>query len=389
MQITRIRLKNWRNFPNAEARLGPMTYVIGPNASGKSNLLDAFRFLRDVAKPDGGGLQQAIKLRNGLSKLRCLHARQDPEVQISVDWTEGAKEDADGWTYTLGMKTEKGRAKRPIVSLERVTRTVDGKATHLVDRPNKDDRKDQELLTQTALEQNFANKEFRVLSDELTNVTYLHLVPQLLKFGEQIGGSRLENDPFGQAFLERIAKTGENLRQKRLDRIKSALQIAAPQFEDIRFDRDAVNGRPYLEAKYHHHRPKAGWQREDQLSDGTLRMIALFWLLMENSGVLLLEEPELSLDEDVVRALPALIDKLGRSGKRGQSQIVITTHSYALLDNPGIDGRWVLRVEPLKEGSTIVPPSEEELRLMKDDGLPPAQVLLPKAHPAEAAEMAL
>jgi len=110
---------------------------------------------------------------------------------------------------------------------------------------------------------------------------------------------------------------------------------------------------------------------------------------MENSGVLLLEEPELSLDEDVVRALPALIDKLGRSGKRGQSQIVITTHSYALLDNPGIDGRWVLRVEPLKEGSTIVPPSEEELRLMKDDGLPPAQVLLPKAHPAEAAEMAL
>jgi predicted ATPase len=388
MQIASVRLKNWRNFPHAEVHLGPMTYVIGPNASGKSNLLDAFRFLRDVAKPDGGGLQQAVKLRGGISKVRCLHARQDPEVQISVRWTEGAKEDANGWSYTLGMKTEKGGANRPIVSIERVMRTVDGKKTFLVIRPNKDDRNDPELLTQTALEQNLANKEFRVLSDELASVTYLHLVPQLLKFGEQIGGSRLENDPFGQAFLERIAKTGENLRQKRLDRIKSTLRIAAPQFDDIEFVRDEI-GRPHLRAKYHHHRPKAGWQQEDQLSDGTLRMIAIFWLLMENNGLLLLEEPELSLDEDVVRALPVLIDKMGRSSKKAQKQIVITTHSYALLDNPGIDGRWVLRIEPLKEGSTIVAPSEEELRLMKDDGFPPAQVLLQKAHPEEAAEMAL
>jgi predicted ATPase len=388
MQIASVRLKNWRNFPHAEVHLGPMNYVIGPNASGKSNLLDAFRFLRDVAKPDGGGLQQAIKLRGGLSKVRCLHARQDPEVQMSVRWTEGAKEDADGWTYTLGMKTEKKSAKRPIVSFERVTRTVDGKATHLVNRPGDNDRKDPELLTQTALEQNLANKEFRVLSDELASVTYLHLVPQLLRFGEQIGGSRLENDPFGQAFLEKIAKTGEKLQQSRLERIKNALRIAAPRFEDIAFERDEI-GRPHLRAKYHHHRPNAGWQREDQLSDGTLRMIAIFWLLMENSGLLLLEEPELSLDEDVVRALPLLIDKMGRGSKRAQRQIVVTTHSYALLDNPGIDGRWVLRIEPQAEGSTIVAPSEEELRLMNDDGLPPAQVLLPKAHPAEAAELAL
>ena len=98
MFASSIKLWNWRNFTFAEARLGPVTYVIGPNASGKSNLLDAFRFLRDIAKPEGGGLQQAVRLRGGLSKLRCLHARRDPEVRIEVQWSAGSQDDADVWT---------------------------------------------------------------------------------------------------------------------------------------------------------------------------------------------------------------------------------------------------------------------------------------------------
>ena len=387
MFVSSIKLKNWRNFPNAEAQLGPVTYVIGPNASGKSNFLDALRFLRDVAKPEGGGLQQAIKLRGGLSKIRCLHARHDPEVRIDVEWSTGTKSDPEIWTYSLGLTAEKRGAKRPIVSHERVTHKAGGKVSNLGRRPDEKDHADPELLTQTWLEQNSANKDFRSIADELASVTYLHLVPQLLKFGGEIAGKEVEGDPFGQAFLSRIAKTRESTRRVRLDRIKSALRNAAPQFVDLDFQRDDI-GHPHLVALYSHHRPKAGWQREDQLSDGTLRMIALFWLLLENKGLLLLEEPELSLDEDVVRALPPLIDKLGQSGRR-QSQIVITTHSYALLDNPGIDGRWVVRVEAAHEGSTLAMPNAEELRMMNEDGFPPAQVLLSKVHPAEAAEMAL
>jgi predicted ATPase len=166
------------------------------------------------------------------------------------------------------------------------------------------------------------------------------------------------------------------------------LEKAVPQFEEIRFERDPDNGRPHLEVKYAHHRPRAGWQREDQLSDGTLRLIALFWLLMEGESLLLLEEPELSLDEDIVRNLPRLIDRVTRSGKRLRRQVVITTHSQALLDNPAIDGRWILRIEKLAEGTRIVGPTDEELRLL-EAGMSPADILLPQAHPREASEMAL
>lgn len=55
MNIVFIKLKNWRNFRETEALLSQRTFVVGPNASGKSNFLDVFRFFRDICKPSGGG----------------------------------------------------------------------------------------------------------------------------------------------------------------------------------------------------------------------------------------------------------------------------------------------------------------------------------------------
>ena len=62
MFITRLRLKNWRNFVQVDVPLRERVYLIGANASGKSNLLDALRFLRDIAQPDGGGFQKAQRI---------------------------------------------------------------------------------------------------------------------------------------------------------------------------------------------------------------------------------------------------------------------------------------------------------------------------------------
>ncbi len=78
MLISRLKLQNWRNFKRIEVDLRERVFVIGPNASGKSNLLDVFRFLRDVAKPKGGGLQRAVEMRGGMTKVRCLLARSNP-----------------------------------------------------------------------------------------------------------------------------------------------------------------------------------------------------------------------------------------------------------------------------------------------------------------------
>lgn len=381
MFITRLKLKNWRNFRALDVPLRDVSYLLGPNASGKSNLLDAFRFLRDISKPRGGGLQTAVSDRDGITKVRCLHARRDPEVLIEVELADNAAGTAR-WRYALGFKPEGKGAQRILLSHEKVWR--DGKL--LLDRPNSDDQKDAALLTQTHLEQIQANGQFRELVDFFGGITYLHLVPQLLKFADKIGGRRLEDDPFGQGFLERVAKTPDRTRAARLSKIGLALKLAVPQFKELRFVKDDL-GHPHLEALYAHHRPNAGWQSEEHFSDGTLRLLGLLWTLLDGSSLLLLEEPEISLNDAIVKEIPLILQRLQRDRKT-RRQIILSTHSEALLSNPGIDGRSVVVLENSPEGTKARTLATDETIALKA-GLSVAEVVLPKTRPTSVAQLGL
>lgn len=380
MQITRLKLKNWRNFRSFDAPLHEVTYILGPNASGKSNLVDVFRFLRDVSKPASGGLQAAVTARGGISKLRCLHARRDTEICIEVEVSESPDDGLPDWRYVLGFKPEGKGAQPVLVSREEVWQ----KGNNLISRPDSNDIEDSRRLTQTCLEQIAANFRFRDLADFFGSITYLHLIPQLLKFAGQLGGRALENDPFGQSFLERIAATSERERTNRIKKISTALSAAVPQFKELRFIKDD-SGHPHLEALYSHHRPNAGWQSEEHFSDGTLRLLGLLWTLLEGRSLLLLEEPEISLNDAVVREIPLIIDRLQRR-TRIKRQVLITTHSEALLSNPGIDGRGVILLETGADGSTGRTLQEDEITMI-EAGLSVAEVVLPKTRPTSVNQL--
>jgi predicted ATPase len=379
MKIRSVSLKNWMNFQSIESvALDDQVFVIGPNASGKSNFLDAFRFLRSVArpagvKPAGGGLQMAVSDRGGLSKLRCVNARKDTEVLIEATVEDEA--DQPVWTYKLGFKGEGKANNRVIITREEVS--LGSKL--ILQRPSPDDRRDSERLTQTFLEQVNANVEFRNLAHFFSEITYLHLVPQLLKFGDIISGNIIEQDPFGQGLLQRIAAVGEKTRNARLRRIQAALEKVVPQFKELRFIRDEVSGSPHIEANFAHWRPTGAWQREHQFSDGTLRLIGLLWVLMEGTSLLLLEEPELSLNEEIVSKLPRLIRQLQKQSKNAR-QVILTTHSEALLSDPAIGSESVVRLEPSKEGTQTATPTAQEAIMLRS-GLPVGQVLLPATTP--------
>ena len=385
MYVTRIKLKNWRNFRQVDVPLRDKTYLIGPNASGKSNFLDVFRFLRDISKPSGGGLQKAVSDRRGISKLRCLHNRRDSEVLIELHLSHFADDEVPAWRYILGFKSEGKGLQRPSVTKEEVWCKEDTEP--VIRRPDAFDKDDTERLTQTCLEQINANAGFREIAEFFGAINYLHLLPQLLKAGDKIGGNRLEDDPFGQGFLERIANCQLKTRDSRLGKIGKALQKAVPQFAEIRFIKDEITGTPHLDALYEHHRPNAGWQREDQFSDGTLRLLGLLWSLFEGDSLLLLEEPELSLNNAIIEQIPLLIQRIQRTAKY-RRQIIISTHSESLLSNPGIDGRGVLLLEPGREGTHIRPANEMELECL-GTGLSIAEVLLPKIKPKEAEQLSL
>ena len=379
-----MRLKNWRNFKTADVALRERVYVIGPNASGKSNLLDVFRFLRDVAKAEGGGLQKSVKDRGGIAKVRCLLARKDPQVSIDIEIGDRVDE-PPSWRYTLAFKGEGKGLNRVLISKERVEKLTTGEV--LFERPDDFDRNDAALLTQTRLEQISTNRGFREVAEFLASTTYLHLVPQLLKHADQLGAYRLESDPFGQAFLERIARTPEKTRNARLRRIEEALKISVPNMAELRFTKDPASGAPHLEALYKHWRPDAGWQREDQFSDGTLRLLGIMWSLLDGDSLLLLEEPELSLNEEIVKRINALTWRIQKSA-RYRRQVLVTTHSGALLSDAGIDPREILRLESSDDGTKILEASAEDKALIAA-GYSVAEAIMPKVRAHNVDQLAL
>jgi predicted ATPase len=372
MIISYVRLKNWKNFRSVEVPLRNRMFLAGPNACGKSNFLDVFRFLRDITKR-GGGLQQAVQDRGGISKIRCLVARKEPDVEIEVHLSNAASE-KPLWRYGIGIKQHARGSRLPYLAYEHIWRGEE----QILNRPDDYDSKDELRLTQTHLEQISANEKFRGVAKFFDSVLYLHLVPQLVRNPRAFTGPGIPGDPFGRNFLERVAGTNVRTRDSRLRKVEQALVKAVPQLKHLSQVRDET-GTPHLEAVYEHWRPQGAKQQEDQLSDGTLRLIALLWSLLESQNLLLLEEPELSLNTAIVKTLPSIIHRLQKKNKR---QVVISTHSADLLSDKGIGGEEVLLLTPKTEGTGVQLASTiGEVRDLLENGFTVAEAVIPRTEP--------
>jgi len=386
MIISKISLKNWRNFESVEVNLRDRAFVVGPNAAGKSNFMDAFRFLRDIALPRGG-LQEAINQRGGFSKIRSLSARKQTDISISVELSDPGK-DEFRWKYELGIKIEQRGAREPYVLKETVW--ANGSKNPIMSRPNDEDIQDPKRRTQTYLEQVSANAQFREIADFFQQVQYLHLVPQLVKYPEAFRGRKLAGDPFGIDFLESVAKAPAKVRDARLKRIDRALAQVVPHFRELSYRPDEVTGVPHLQVKFDHWRGIPSNQREDQFSDGTLRIIGLLWSLLSGDSLLLLEEPELSLHTGIVSQLAPLIHKLQKT-KSGLRQVILSTHSEVLLQDRGIDPSEVLMLVPGQDGTTTVQPAsnDEQIDRLLSGGMNLAEAIMPRTIARNSHQMLL
>lgn len=376
LRFIQVRMENWRNFLATDVQLQSRAFLVGPNASGKSNFLDVFRFLHDIVAV-GGGFQQAVIKRGGVSRLRCLSARRYPDVVIHVQL--GNNGQSPQWQYELHFSQD--NRQRPVVKKEKITR----QGSILFDRPLEEDKKDPERLTQTYLQQMNVNQEFRDIADFFESVHYLHIVPQLVREPNRSLGQK--NDPYGGDFLEQVARTPEKTQKARLRRIGNALSVAVPQLVKIELIRDPATGVPHLRGKYEHWRPRGAWQQEDQFSDGTLRLMGLLWAALDGSGPLLLEEPELSLHPEVVRFLPQMFARIQRRLNR---QILISTHSSDLLRDDGIGLDETLLLQPSRNGTMVrSADNSEEIKQLLNGGLTIAEAVIPMTRPKEAEQLLL
>jgi len=377
MRFSHIGLENWRNFGHVDVALQNRAFLVGPNASGKSNFLDAFRFLRDIVM-SGSGFQKAVRDRGGVSRVRNLAARRYPDIVVQVALQEGEEV---AWRYRTAFAQD--NQGQPVLREEKVWRGDD----LILDRPNEEDRTDEARLRQTYLEQTIANREFREIADFFATIHYYHIVPQLVRDPERSIGRRA--DPYGGDFLEQIAGTQKPTQEARLRRILAALKVAVPHLSELKLEKDE-RGISHLYGNYEHWRPKGAWQTEADFSDGTLRLMGLLWALLDGTGPLLLEEPELSLHSEIVRYIPQMMWRVQRGRKRGVRQIILSTHSSDLLRDGGIAADEVLLFIPSPEGSDVkVGADIDEVRQLLEAGLTAAEVILPRTGPADAIQLSL
>ena len=174
--------------------------------------------------------------------------------------------------------------------------------------------------------------------------------------------------------LDEIAGTPKSTGNARLKVIEAALRVAVPYFEALRYKHSMVSG-PRLEVRQSNW-PAGAVQDDRQLSDGTLRFIGMMWALLDGNSLLLIDEPELSLNTGVVSQLAPLFYRIQDHAGR---QVIVSTHSEALLSEAGIDGREVLMLKPDEDGTSVTVASDiQAVKVLLESGFTVGEVVMPR-----------
>lgn len=97
MYIKKLKVANFRSIECAEINFSPLSMIVGANASGKSNLINVFRFIENIV---ADGIDNAIALQGGTSYLTNVRAGKGTPIEIgfSLDLSD------EGWVRKTQSK---------------------------------------------------------------------------------------------------------------------------------------------------------------------------------------------------------------------------------------------------------------------------------------------
>lgn len=390
--ITKVWAKNFRSIQSAGLELDPLTVLVGPNASGKSNLMDIVGFLGDAARL---GLETATTRRGGIDSI----GRKSPAggvlgpefgYQYEFPWGTldysvalGRKSKGEYWVkresaslhradsggHPIEFALTNGRLTKP--NIKRIMKHIDSSrsqedgrrrsfaslANRLIEDSNPQDIQlmSREPLQLSSLltfllkedENNFLlHQSLSDARDDLGRVGLYHIFPNSLRDPQKVADSH----PLATGG-ENLASTLRDMKKKKsrfLPDLKSALTFAVPGVRDIRVSHA---GSYYVVELYHERdggNEKGSWFDLSHESDGTIRLLALLTALFQDPAPSLigLEEPELAIHPG---AMAVLSDTMREAALRGQ--VLVATHSPDLIDRLPIEN---IRAVTSEDGSTKV-----------------------------------
>lgn len=353
--ITEFKIEGFKSFgtPAQTLRLGPLNFVVGANASGKTNLISALRFIRDAIDQD---VEFAVSEFGGISEVRSKLMRErkqpkplmiafkfDPGRPLEVAVGKRSEFSIVGFSYEikLDLRNETGR---PEIDSELVVadiKTQSGKQlqyrldrnkreVEINDPTNEKDSRtinvpDQESA-RLALSVGFFSVPAVVLRSIVTDWRFYNVSPHLARvpFKET---PDVDLGPAGENLAVILHKLEQQNGKGVLDSIIAGLKSAVPGFRGIKTTQLPVEGKwafQVLEEKIR------GAINPDSVSDGTIRLLALMVIAnwtARHSALVAIEEPENGLHPHLSEHIVQIL----RTASEDR-QLILTTHSPAFLD---------------------------------------------------------
>ncbi|MGP1346292.1 MAG: AAA family ATPase [Phycisphaerales bacterium] len=365
-RVTRLALRQFKSIESCEIEFQPLTVLVGRNGVGKSNILDALRFITDSLQST---LEHAIRERGGIDQVRrkSLGGRPtNPGIAVRVAIPDGTAE------YSFRIAAMPNRGFR--VDRERcIVRDKDDSIRADFNLRNGEFRWNlkhaapaitPDRLMLIALS---GMEEFRPVYDVLTRMTFHNLNPEVMKYpGRPEPGDRLAGDGHN---IASVIKRLQHSAPSELERVVAYLQALGIPIKKVLHKHagvlETVEVAQEVETQTG---PKNSLFDAVSLSDGTIRALGILISLVsarseDKAGPSLIgiEEPETALHP---AAVGALVDALIEGSE--STQILLTCHSPDMLDHESIT-EGMIRIVMLDNGRTVVGPlSPGKAKLMQE-----------------------
>jgi len=350
--LTKIYIKNFKSYEDQSLHLAPLTLMIGANASGKSNALEAFRFLCWLAE---GQKLSVLKHRVDDSEQILRGQIRDLGYFGSESFELGCATDDAHWNSFQVQLTLRDNELH--ISQESITSPTENFPLYKIEQPSTGLSSDVRVaynnfarggkkpqisctdqisimnqLVSSAMFESGHKKAQKVIPETtehfqklLTNTLFLDPVPSLMR-DDSFPEARLRGDCSNLSGVLYTLWKDQNLKPIIIDFIKS---LPEQDVKDIQFFEDR-RGQVSLELVESFGRKDRKWSVE-LLSDGTLRVLAIAAALLSapQNSALVIEEVDNGVHPSRAREL---LSTMRQEAERRNVSLLLSTHNPALMD---------------------------------------------------------
>jgi predicted ATPase len=370
--VKRVSLRNFKSLGKSDVQLGGLTILVGRNGSGKSNFLDALRFVADALQ---SSLDHAIKSRGGIDAVRRRSTGHPRNFAIELEmllpeWQKGI------YSFEVAARERAGfTVRREQLIIETMSGSLVGK--YSVKDATLESASIENLppvFPDRLFLVNVAGfSAFRPMYDALLSMGFYNLNPDSMKeLQSPDAGELLHRD--GGNIASVVARLTVD-QPKIMSRIMSYLTKIVPGITGV--EGISLGPRETLLFKQTVEGSSFPWKfYASSMSDGTLRalgtLVAVTQLAERRVPVSLvgIEEPETALHP---AAAGALMDALREAASH--TQIIVTTHSPDLLDQVEMQTETLLAVVSNQGKTTIAPIDEASREAIRQHLYTPGELL--------------